>query len=185
MTEHKSFSPQQEQGTNSGWPNRGGISQTVPVMNVLAVDPGIINYGWAVVDYNTAELVDYGVVNVRKAGDDDSTVEEIATLLKDVVARHKPFMFLIENQGQSMLLRGIELASIAVMKMLGVKTKVVHAITVKTHFQTRGLGCRGNKQNKLDAEALVLGLGYGNLASHVADCILMCIYMRECVDRHS
>jgi len=154
-------------------------------MNVLAVDPGIINYGWAVVDFETAELVACGVENVRRQESDVSTVETIIALLKEIVEKHKPSAFLIENQGQSMLLRGIEMASIAAAQLLGLKTKVVHASTIKSHFKSRGLGFRGNKQNKLDAEELVEGLGYGTLVSHVADCILMCLYMRECVDRNS
>ena len=153
-------------------------------MNILAVDPGFANNGWAVLDYNTLELVDSGVERfVEATASDEKTTQRIVDWMRRIQETHAPMMFLVEFQGCSMTLRGVEMALLACAQTLGIPSKVVYPLTIKSHFSSRGLACRGNKKNKEDAILLVQQLGYLTDVSHVADCILMCIYVRECVNR--
>lgn len=152
-------------------------------MNVLAVDPGFANNGWAVLDYNTLELVDSGVDRVVEVGaSDEVTCGGILAFVRRIQEQHRPIMMLIEFQGCSMLLRGVEMAFLTAAESVGIPAKVIYPLTIKSHFASRGLSCRGNKKNKQDAIVLVQQLGYETAISHVADCILMVIYMRECVN---
>lgn len=152
-------------------------------MNVLAVDPGFANNGWVVMDYHTLELVDSGVEQfVVPADSDEKTTARIVTWMRRIQESYKPAMFLVEFQGCSMTLRGVEMALLACAQSLGISSKVVYPLTIKSHFASRGLSCRGNKKNKEDAVLLVHQLGYPTVVSHVADSILMCIYLRECAN---
>jgi Holliday junction resolvasome RuvABC endonuclease subunit len=150
---------------------------------IVSIDPGLVNFGWAVVDSNTLELVECGVNRVRRASDGDAqTAVKIVELSQELVQKHSPAAMLIENQGQSLVLKGIQQCAVTAFLMLGVPVHVLYAQTIKAHFRGRGLGFRGNKQNKIDAAELVVRLGYPEVVHHVADCLLMVVYAVESRD---
>lgn len=142
---------------------------------MLAVDPGFYNYAVAVLDMNTRSLLFSVVACVRKDQDGDvATAENICALLRPICDAWQPSQAVIEHQGMSQVLRGVENATIGCLVALGIPTAVVFPQTIKSHFGT-ALGFHGHKQNKKDAELLVQQLQYGFHVNHVADCILMCL----------
>lgn len=147
---------------------------------LLSIDPGLVNFGWTVMDRETRLLVDSGIVRVRNWDDDDViSAQKILALAQTLTDAYPLRLLLIECQGMSQILKGIQQATITAFLALGVPAKIVYPQTIKAHFRSRGLGFRGNRQNKRDAEALVVRLGYDACVSHVADCILMAIYEWE------
>lgn len=142
---------------------------------MLAIDPGFTNYALAIVDVNTRSLLFSCVHVVRIEGRDGDvrTAENIVALLRAVCRAWSPVHAVIEHQGMSQVLRGIEMASIGCLVTMGIPTTVMFAQTIKAHFAQ--LGFNGHKQNKKDAEALVREFNYGWQVNHVADCILMAI----------
>lgn len=147
---------------------------------VVAIDPGIYNYGWAVLDLDTEELVAHGVHCMKRRGDGDAAiVANIVSAVCTMVQTYAPVAAVVENQGQSMILKGIQQATVAAFCAYGVVSYVIFPQTVKSHFKEIGLGFHGHAQNKLDAEAAMLILGYPKCVHHVADCILMATYWRQ------
>lgn len=145
---------------------------------VLAIDPGFLNFGWALVDTRTSELLQSGVEVMRDATDDDvTTADKIVRFVLEF--EPAPTMVVIENQGQSMILRAIELGTIVAFRYAGVPCKVIYAQTIKSHFN---LGCHGNAENKKRAVKKIAELGYGKVVSHVADSILMALYVVDAMN---
>lgn len=123
---------------------------------------------------NTRSLLFSAVSAVRFDQDGDvTTAERISALLRSVCHAWQPSQAVIEHQGMSQVLRGVENATIGCLVTMGIPTAVIFAQTVKAHFAA--LGFRGHRQNKKDAEALVQALNYGYQVNHVADCILMAL----------
>lgn len=140
------------------------------------IDPGFENYGVAIMDLDTREVVFCTTLQMRPVDDSDTdTADRLLNFARSL--RPQPTMMVIENQGQSMILRAIEMATIVAFRSLGIPCKVVYAQTIKAHFPD--LGFRGNRQNKRDAEALVRKLNYPAQTSHEADAILMCLYVAD------
>jgi hypothetical protein len=103
-------------------------------------------------------------------------IADIVALMIELVSRHNISCFLVEYQGMSRRLAVQQGAFLSAAYCNGVQeVRVVNALSVKAHFRG-ALGCRGNRQNKLDAERYVRQLGYTNYVSHIADCILMCLH---------
>ena len=140
------------------------------------IDPGFENYGVAILDLSTRELVLCETRKMRPVDDTDTaTADRILEFARSL--RPRPTMVVIENQGQSMVLRAIEMATIVAFRSLDIPCKVIYAQTIKQHFPD--LGFRGNRQNKRDAESLVRKLNYPAQTSHEADAILMCLYVAD------
>lgn len=146
--------------------------------HLIAVDPGIVNFAYAVLDINTRSCVSGQTLCVRAPKDDDEqTAIKIVGAIRGLVDIWKPECGCVEFQGLSQITRGIQQATAAAMVAFDVPCTVVYPAQVKGHFS--GLGFHGHQQNKKDAETLVQTLGYGPLENHLADAILLGLYLIE------
>ncbi len=145
---------------------------------MLAVDPGIIHFAYVVLDINTRTALSGNTISVRGSKDDDEqTAIKIVGAIKALVEIWHPEVGCVEFQGLSQITRGIQQATAAAMVAFGVPCTIVYPAQVKGHFA--GLGFRGHEQNKKDAERVVQEMGYGDLENHLADAILLGLYLIE------
>lgn len=144
---------------------------------LCAIDPGERNCAYAIVNPATRELVDCGVRRIyqRHIDTDAAICEVVVGMMVELCSIHDIDTLLVEYQGMSRGLSVVESAFLSSAFACGIRVaETIHPISVKKHFSY--LGCRGNRQNKIDAENLVRELGYGNHVSHIADCILFSLY---------
>ena len=145
---------------------------------MLAVDPGIIHFAYVVLDVNTRAVVCGNTISVRGATDDDEqSAIKIVGAVRALVDIWHPVAGCVEFQALSQITRGIQQATAAAMVAFGVPCSIIYPAQVKGHFA--GLGCHGHAQNKKDAEKLVEQMGYGPLENHLADAILLGLYLLE------
>lgn len=159
------------------------LSSSIPAScetgrHLIAVDPGIVNFAYVILDINTRTAVSGQTLCVRGPHDDDEqSAAKIVGAIRSLVDLWHPEVGCVEFQGLSQITRGIQQATCAAMFAFGVPCTVIYPAQVKGHFA--GLGFRGHAQNKKDAEKLVQEMGYGALENHLADAILLGLYLME------
>lgn len=145
---------------------------------ILAVDPGIIHFAYVVLDADTLSVVAGHTLSVRcRTDDDEQSAVKIVATIKALVQIWHPIAGCVEFQGLSQITRGIQQATAAAMVAFDVPCSIIYPAQIKGHFV--GLGSRGHAQNKKDAEAVVRAMGYGPLENHLADAILLGLYLIE------
>lgn len=144
---------------------------------ICAIDPGHQNCAYAIVDPNTREVVACGVhrVSTPHVTPDHEVAQNCTQLMIELCAQHNIEQLYVEYQGMGRAMTVVETAFLAAGMCCGVDiVRVIYPLHIKKAYAA--LGCRGNRQNKKDAEALVVEMGYANYVSHVADCVLMANY---------
>jgi Holliday junction resolvasome RuvABC endonuclease subunit len=148
---------------------------------ILAVDPGHLNCGFVVMDPTNYEMVDYGVCSINWPQNQPvvKMIRAIVDMMIELVYKYPGIdTFLIEYQPPppnfSLRLCQQESAFLSAALACGISNIAqIMPMQLKCYFK---LGCRGNYQNKRAAEAYIIDLGYEPQVSHIADCILMCLF---------
>lgn len=148
---------------------------------ICAIDPGHQNCAWAVVDPNTREVVGHAVLRVSTYHEsrDEDRAKLAAEMMIDICAHHPNVStVIVEFQGMRRDMAAEENAILGAAYACGIQTvATIHPATIKAYY--KALGCRGNRQNKIDAENAIVAMGYLNFVSHIADCLLMANYWAD------
>ena len=144
---------------------------------ICAIDPGHTNCAYVIMHPETREVVESGIRTVSRPhySNDAEVAQNCVQLMIELCAKHNIERLCVEFQGLGRAMTVVESSFLAAAMCCGIsRVETVNPLTLKAYY--KGLGCRGNRQNKKDAEALIVEMGYPNFNNHVADCILIALY---------
>ncbi len=158
-------------------------------MKVLGIDPGLADFGWAVIEYDknfkNYKLLSYGEIKTRKEESIEDRLHKIFFELKNIIEKQTPNLVCIESQFYTKIAKSMintYMALGVVYLVCGLKkipTKEFSAKTVKVAIS--GYGSAGKLQIK-KMVAMLLGLDKEINSEHINDAIsvALCYLTTSC-----